>query len=297
MKRALNRLLTPLRRQPQLFHALRSVWTPSQSMYQHLYFEGKFSVGVSPGKSFEIWHYGYALENDIFWRGYAGHEATSTAIWRELSRTSQYIADIGANTGVFALAAATENPNADILAFEPVAGIYKKLVRNIELNGLRIHAVQVAVSDGDGEAVLYDPGLDHSYSASLEQEMLKLDTDRGYSVPTVRMDTFLDTVGFPRLDLAKIDVERHEPQVLRGMVDLLREHRPSLLVEVLDAGTGDLVEEVIAPFNYQKCAIKEGDGAFPCEKLGRHYRNYLLCREEVWGDLEPLVGLRGAAER
>src|SRR6202043_1589129 len=97
-----------------------------------------------------------------------GFEATSMLLWAELARNAEYIADIGANTGVYSLAAGAINPAARVVALEPVPRIYDKLRTNVALNTFQINAIRIAASHADGDAVMFDTYEDHNYSASLE---------------------------------------------------------------------------------------------------------------------------------
>src|SRR4051794_4389930 len=137
----------PLKR--ELFVLIRRVGTPPKSIYKHLHFHGPFAVG-SQKQSFKMVHYGYQLENELFWEGLQGWERTSLAVWSQLCRQAKTIVDIGANTGVYALLAKTENPSARVIAFEPVERVFEKLAKNCGLNGLAIQCVRKAVSDADG---------------------------------------------------------------------------------------------------------------------------------------------------
>ncbi|HXG81556.1 MAG TPA: FkbM family methyltransferase [Sphingomicrobium sp.] len=232
----MKRLLKPLQRfinsVPALHHLLRSIWVPPPSIRQHLAFRGSFTVVVQPGVSFQLASSGTAVENELFWKGYAGSwERRSLELWREFARSADYVLDVGANTGVYALAAQALNPRAKILAIEPAPRIYAQLRRNIELNSFPILSAEVAASSREGTATFYDFEGEHEYSASLEPGM-------GGSVETIvpvtTLDKLLDRHGFPRVDLVKIDVERHEPAALRGFRNTLERDRPAILIEVLD---------------------------------------------------------------
>ena len=47
------------------------------------------------------------------------------------------------------------------------------------------------------------------------------------------MAGLVEDSGATAVDLLKIDVETHEPAVLKGFLDLLRRDRPTLLIELL----------------------------------------------------------------
>ena len=59
----------PLKR--QAFEVLRRFYTPPEALYKHLHFKGDFSTSID-GKSFRMRHYGYEIENNVFWAGLRG---------------------------------------------------------------------------------------------------------------------------------------------------------------------------------------------------------------------------------
>lgn len=100
IKHAYN--LIPLKK--EFFIALKKIWKPKASIYQHLHFKGIINVHVDAYKSFKMKHYGYQVENDIFWTGLTGEwEKHSIITWIKLAAHSEVILDIGANTGVYSL--------------------------------------------------------------------------------------------------------------------------------------------------------------------------------------------------
>ena len=104
-----------------LFLLLKKFWYPSENVYKHLHFHGIFEVEVGKNVYFKIVHYGFHLENEIFWDGLEkGHESISYSLWKPLAKKSRVIFDIGANTGIYSLIAQSINPNAEVFAFEPV---------------------------------------------------------------------------------------------------------------------------------------------------------------------------------
>ena len=134
-----------------------------------------------------------AVENDLFWAGYAENwDRESLRIWRELCREAETVLDVGANTGVYALAAEALNPQARVIAFEPVQRVCEKLQTNATLNGGRIKVENIAVSDHDGTATLHDTDAEHVYSASLDYQMLNDTYSHSYEVPTVALDNYCD---------------------------------------------------------------------------------------------------------
>jgi FkbM family methyltransferase len=170
----------------QIFSILRTVWVPRQSLYKHLHFKGRFRVQVEPGKSFQLIHYGFEIENEIFWRGIDnGWEKISMGLWRQLCNESQVIFDIGANTGIYSLVAKTVNPEARVFAFEPVERVFDKMVKNYELNKYIITCYQKAVSNYSGKAKIYDTTEEHVLSVTVNKNL----HSRGSKVKEIEIET------------------------------------------------------------------------------------------------------------
>lgn len=218
-----------LRHAPFVYKIVRRVWTPPRSVFEHLYFNGVFTVRLPfpKGASFKMEHRGHQVENDLFWRGFGkGWEGRSLMAWAERCMSASVIIDVGANTGVFALAAKAINPSAKVIAVDPVARVAEQLRHNIRLNAFDIEVHEVALSDTNGTATFYDFPGDHEYSASLDSRMGgTVET----TIPVRRLDDLVDSA-----NLIKVDVELHEPAVLRGAKRLLQ-GKPVLLLEVLNA--------------------------------------------------------------
>lgn len=265
MKRILKPVQRILQQFPAIHRAIRSVWTPPQKVYQHLSFHGPFTVEVEPGTSFQAISYGDVVENELFWRGYAeSWEPQSLSLWARLAKSADFILDVGANTGIYALAAQAVRPTATVLAIEPSPRVFVRLQHNIELNGFPSYACDVAVSDREGSATFYDFPDAHEYSASLEPDMGgTIET----IVPVTKLDTLLKRFGFPRVDLIKLDIEKHEPAALRGMREFLKRSPPIILVEVLDEKCRQGVADALDGLGYEWQPIADE-------------RNYLLMPAE-----------------
>jgi FkbM family methyltransferase len=276
----------PVRNVPAIFHAIR-FFRPGPDVWRHLYFNGNIDVRVSDNASFRVHHFGAQVENALFWAGYGhGYEGFSLRIWRELCQQAHFIADVGANTGIFALAAGAVNPSARVVALEPLPSIYDKLALNISLNHhFEIEPFKLAASDRNGDAVMFQTTDEFSYSSSLDETMLAGRSNLQTIVPTVQLDTFFDQIKFERIDLLKIDVEKHEPQVLAGMRDRLQRDRPTLLIEILDSTVGEAVEKQLVGLDYTFFAIDELQGLVATTHLAANGdsggRNYLICNKNI----------------
>ncbi len=268
MKTLIRDIVRPLRRHPPLFRAIRAVFQPGRDIYRHLHFIGQFTVNVSDAASFKINHFGYQVENELFWTKFGdGWEGQALRIWCALAADARFIADVGANTGVYSLAAAATNPKAKVAALEPVPRIFERACANLKLNSFDILPLQIAASDTDGEAVLFDDASEHNYSASLDATMLAGSNIIRIPVRAARLDTLFPEIGWPRIDLLKIDVEKHEPAVLAGMTESLSRDRPTLLIEILEPNIGEAVGARLRGLGYRAFAIAEEAGLIETTQL------------------------------
>jgi FkbM family methyltransferase len=127
--------------------------------------------------------------------------------------------DVGAHHGEVTLGFASRNPGLRVYAFEPnlraAARLFGKAPNYI--------AIPVAVGEEDGSAELYV----NQYEAS--SSLLPLSEDPPYwsggtplrvestmRVPTVRLDTFMDLMGIPKVDFLKIDAQGMDLAVIRS---------------------------------------------------------------------------------
>ena len=132
--------------------------------------------------------------------------------------------DVGANVGMFAIPGAKKVKSGRVLAFEPTAWTYGRLVRNARLNGVtNLEAVHCALGDSAGEAVLQvnEVGKDglNTIGRPTHAESKVVAVER---VPIARLDDVLRERGISHADVVKIDTEGAELFVLRGAERLLK---------------------------------------------------------------------------
>ncbi|MBK9285310.1 MAG: FkbM family methyltransferase [Sphingobacteriaceae bacterium] len=250
----------------EIYSVLKIFWRPKESVYKHLYFKQAFQVKINHTKKFKI-HNGYQLENEIFWEGLTGKwEKESIKLWMRLCEFSNHIYDIGANTGIYALIAKTINPNAKVYAFEPQPLFFKLLQKNIELNNYDIKAYRNAVSNLDGNIVIEDYLIEN----------------HTINVEALQLDSFVQKNNLKSIDLLKIDVEAHEPQVLEGFMKNLAQFKPTFLIEVLNEAVADYIYHAVNKYEYLYFNIDENKGIRQTKKIEKSdYLNYLLCSKET----------------
>lgn len=283
MRKVLKKLYVALPFKQQLFTLLKKVWRVPERIYRHLSFNGVFKVKVDKNHSFKLRHYGFVLENEIFWEGLTGHwEKESLELWIKLCRQSNIIFDIGANTGVYSLVAKSLNPGAQVYAFEPVNTIFTKLEANARLNNLDIHCHEMGLSNMDGKMAIYKVNSDHLYEATLNKIFeAKVEGERRIDVEVLTLKTFIETHRIPRIDLMKIDVETHEPEVLEGLAEYLDRFKPVILIELITDYVVAGVMPHFANLDYLYFNIDDKNGVHKVDKVDiSASHNYLFCLAE-----------------
>lgn len=165
----------------------------------------------------------------FFWTG--AHELPVQEALRRVLQPGATFWDVGAHAGFFAiLASRIVGPSGRVHAFEPLPDNRRRLALALELNGVtNVDVHDCALSDRAGHAMLY--GTSASVTWSL---VAARDASDAVTVATETLDSLARSL--PPPNVLKIDVEGSELAVLRGGIELLRERRPSILVESDEAG-------------------------------------------------------------
>ena len=195
----------------------------------------------------------------FFWDGPDAYEPTSLRLWTGLSRVSPVVLDVGAYTGLFALAAAVANHRTKVLAFEPLDRVYFRLLTNKHVNQLgNLQAFNMAVAEVAGEREL---SVYSGESVLVTGSTLQAESKARASVEskTVRTTTIDEQVGERvGVNLIKADVEGAEHLVLQGGLGAIEAHRPDILCEVLpEAESLGVMTEQMAALGYRFLRILE----------------------------------------
>ena len=196
------------------------------------------------------------------------HEVEEMSLLAHLIRPGEGVIDVGANIGSFTILAAARGAN--VLAFEPVHRLAKRLEANVALNGfqhlVRVRQVAVGASPGvvrisqhaettNRVATTSSPDADASPSASQN------DRERAVDLVTIdqqlAVEQWLAESGdlryqnpsgppaenrarpFPPPVAIKIDVEGYEPAVLAGAQQTLATSSVNLLIWEANVGQAD----------------------------------------------------------
>jgi nonribosomal peptide synthetase DhbF len=177
--------------------------------------------------------------------------------------------DVGAHIGMFSLFTGDEFPDATIYAFEPIPELFQQLQLNTEMHGVTARLFACGLADKPGTAVFTyypevsilsgrfgDQAAEHAVVRSFLRNQQaaaggdgdgelsgELDELIGHRLrhqqvtcPLRTLSDVIDECGVTRIDLLKIDAEKSELHVLRGIA---ARHWPRIqqaVVEVHDIG-------------------------------------------------------------
>ena len=206
---------------------LRNVITPAQKLNDLRFPDRDVQVDVgdyklsvfSPRKN----RIGRSLYRDRIW------EPAVTSCINTYTRSNMIALDVGADIGYYTVQfSRLVGPQGKVIAFEPIPEARNRLAHNISINQCsNILVSEYALGNQEGSVFLEDP---------LNKSRINLDkitpSDRDIKITIKRMDDLIREMGLESIDLVKIDVEGAEHEVLLGMEQALRRHRPILIVEV-----------------------------------------------------------------
>ncbi|MGD1026987.1 MAG: FkbM family methyltransferase [Candidatus Binatus soli] len=180
---------------------------------------------------------------------YSGREYDSERIRFE---PQDVILDLGANIGIFAIRYGKEFPTVPIHCFEPNPRVYKRLVRNLEANGL-INAV--AVNAAAAECAGMRPffiGRSTVAGSLIEGGALP----PAFYIEVIDLDTYCKAHSITSIGLLKIDVEGAEVAVLEGAQCALKSAK-YVIVECHSPALESSVRTVMAGYNFEATVKRE----------------------------------------
>jgi FkbM family methyltransferase len=178
-----------------------------------------------------------ALQRQYYFFGTYFLEEHILRAWSAAARRAEIVFDVGANGGIYSLAALAAQPNAQVHAFEPTPEIAARLRRTAALNGLPGLSVhQKAVSNYDGYAVLRRCGADVGGNEGMNYIVPEAGGAVGERVEATRLDTACKALHADRIDLLKLDIQGGEAAALESAGELLVAGRVGLVFMELNWG-------------------------------------------------------------
>lgn len=165
-------------------------------------------------------------------------------VFKEAVKPGMRVLDIGANIGVYAVAAS--RLGAEVIAIDASTENCKLIAINAQLNGVSVEILPMAVSDGYGMALFGRTNESNKVIRSFDLAPHTFDyLDAAFAAP---VDAIL---GDRRIDLVKIDIEGREHAALKNAHKLLAQ-RPIFFLEYASdmsmAGSGVPGSELLKLF-------------------------------------------------
>jgi len=219
---------------------------------------GVHPVQVASGELAGMWLLLDLQVDKDLWLG--TYEPQLAAAIHRFARPGSVVYDLGANVGYATLLLARAvGPSGQVFAFEPLPENLERLRGAISHNGLgpSITVVPAAVGASPGPATF----LVHASGG-----MGRLEGGEGRrdgfissaAVDVTTMDDFVFSQGHPAPGLIKMDLEGGEGAALRGMLRLLRERRPCLLIELHGAQAAAEAAGELRAAGYRLHLIQDG---------------------------------------
>ncbi|HLT74349.1 MAG TPA: FkbM family methyltransferase [Ohtaekwangia sp.] len=166
---------------------------------------------------------------------YFGFVDTSHDALEQLCLPGMVVLDVGTNLGYTALRLAKKVADGSVVGFEPDPQNFTLCQKNLAANNFRnlqVHNVGLGASR---KTAIMETRVSFNRGGNRINENVA----DGQRIEVHMLDEYFPSLGVPRVDLMKIDVEGYELQVLRGAERIISEYRPRLFVEVDDSNLKD----------------------------------------------------------
>jgi len=204
------------------------------------------------------------------------YEPELAKLFASLVIADRDVLDIGANIGFFSVLAARHLTTGKVLAAEPTEGAHRRLLGNLERNGVAdkviVYNGLVTATEGDVTMNIVEGMEEYSSRGGLVHPSVAGRQARTVSLPGRPLDAL---VRDHRLNpaLIKVDVEGAELSVFEGARETLARHRPVVISEFSpkllesNGATPDAILSLFDSLNYTvtdpfDASVKPGTGGF-----------------------------------
>jgi FkbM family methyltransferase len=197
------------------------------------------------------------VDKDL-WLGTYEPEVQTTI--RSFCKPGMRVFDVGANIGYTSLLMAQAvGLEGAVVAFEPHPKNINRLQANLDLNPFAaiVQVIPLAVADQTGPArfqIHVSGGMGRLVGTSVKADRFIGEID----VSQISLDEFVYSRGNPPPQLIKVDIEGGEVLAIRGMKRLLREVRPTLLLELHGLKAAQAVWTALLAAGYGMHWMKRG---------------------------------------
>ncbi len=175
------------------------------------------------------------ISESIYLFGFFDEVVSTLAL--DAVRPGDCVLDVGAHFGYFStLFSALVGPSGRVFSFEPTPSTFTVLASNAARLS-NVTAVQAAAGAENGTCEIADYGLRlrawNTIAIAGESRLAEADRSASSVLRTVAMRRIDDFVAEQRIvpNVVKIDAENFEEQVIAGMAETIRRHRPRIILE------------------------------------------------------------------
>jgi len=220
------------------------------------FFDRKMKIVIPEPISVRIWRYSI-FESDVAF--YLLHSL----------RENDTFIDIGGHFGFFSmLACEIVGEKGHVVTFEPMPNTREILTHNLKTHAVKAKKTIIPAAAGDtpGRLTFQNFGLVGSaFATSGSVRNAGYNAQESVDVEVVTVDSIVKELNLSSCRLMKIDAENAEMQVVLGALEMLKSHRPYIILETGDDTAGEhlskpVVEMVVAlgyeAFEFENWALK-----------------------------------------
>jgi len=181
----------------------------------------------------------HSFRHKGYWYHGRNRERDSMALFKKLIAPGDTVVEVGGHIGYVSLLFLQLAGEGHVFVFEPGDNNLPYIRRNLEGRGIEL--IEKAAGDHTGTARFFIESLTGQNNSFVENfDGLRLNRQyagvgkvdvRTVEVEMVRLDEWAQQRDL-HVDFVKIDVEGYEWNVLQGMLGIVRDMRPRLMVEV-----------------------------------------------------------------
>jgi FkbM family methyltransferase len=225
----------------------------------------------------------------LYWYGENTFEKETVQLMMKIFPHIHCFWDVGAHMGTYSLIAASINPKIKVHAFEPAPVVYEGLKNNVQINKFqgRIQCYNFGLGEKNEAKPFYvhdEARVESSFTPSCPNrpftEIINMEIKKS------------DDIGLEKPDLIKIDVEGLEPQVLKGMKNLIQTGQPMIIIEVTKRADLDELYDLLSDYEIFLIAqdgIEKRENFSNDTRTHGNYENFFLVHKESRDTLGFLI--------
>lgn len=209
---------------------------------------GKFKVSVIEDDQY----IGRCIRNGVEWDGWMRQDLP------HIYKPRTCLLDIGANIGWNSLMFSDYGP---VHAFEPL--FHTVVQQNIDQNHVPVEVHPCALGSENGTSQIYIQTLRENGMCNYGGTTMH--PHEHHAREGIEIDVKkLDDIPVGPVSVMKIDVERHELEVLKGAIETIKKYKPAIYIEILDSDQDRPIRDFLGALGYKGYARPEMNYLFIC---------------------------------